>query len=199
MGISFKDVLRATCSDTRAGPPRSKRLYFWGLGGDWVSPPRTGCRLYAATATRSKELYFCSANQWTSSSRSRSPAGVFEDRRCPSQHQYSFTTVHFCRNSSTPRELVRKYLSSLANYFFFKPCLSSTLPMDYMPSNEVMMSPTSMQPPPRTRKKAPTLRDADWDPHQVLITELYTSGKTLKDVIAIVKAETGFHAEYLPL
>ncbi|EAT83723.2 hypothetical protein SNOG_08555 [Parastagonospora nodorum SN15] len=67
--------------------------------------------------------------------------------------------------------------------------------MDYMPSNEVMMSPTSMQPPPRPRKKAPTLRDADWDPHQVLITELYTSGKTLKDVIAIVKAETGFHAE----
>ncbi|KAH5063199.1 hypothetical protein HBH96_061220 [Parastagonospora nodorum] len=67
--------------------------------------------------------------------------------------------------------------------------------MDYMPSNEFMMSPTSMQPPPKPRKKAPTLRDADWEPHRVLITELYTSGKTLKDVIVIVKAETGFHAE----
>ncbi|KAH3966044.1 hypothetical protein HBI56_063740 [Parastagonospora nodorum] len=66
--------------------------------------------------------------------------------------------------------------------------------MDYVPSNEFMASPTSMQPPPKPRKKAPTLRDTDWDPHQVLITELYTSGKTLKDVMAIVKAETGFHA-----
>ncbi|KAH5327056.1 hypothetical protein HBI12_074540 [Parastagonospora nodorum] len=67
--------------------------------------------------------------------------------------------------------------------------------MDYMPSNEFMMSPTSMQPPPKPRKKAPTLRDADWEPHRVLITELYTSGKTLKDVMAIVKSEAGFHAE----
>lgn len=54
----------------------------------------------------------------------------------------------------------------------------------------------SMQPPPKPRKKkAPTLRDNDWEPHKVRITGLYTAGTTLKDVAAIIKAETGFSAE----
>jgi hypothetical protein len=52
-----------------------------------------------------------------------------------------------------------------------------------------------MQPPPKSRKKAPTLRDDDWEPHKTLITRLYTSGTTLSDVMDIVKTETGFHAE----
>jgi len=57
--------------------------------------------------------------------------------------------------------------------------------MDYMPINEVTMSLALMQPPLKPRKKAPTLRDADWEPHRVLITELYAPGKTLKDVIFV--------------
>jgi hypothetical protein len=57
---------------------------------------------------------------------------------------------------------------------------------------------TSVQPPTKSRmKKAPTLRDSDWDPYKSRITELYTSKIALKDVIAIIKAETGFVAEHV--
>jgi hypothetical protein len=55
-----------------------------------------------------------------------------------------------------------------------------------------------MQPPPRPRKrKAPTLRDSDWQPHKSRISELYTSGMTLKDIMTTVESETGFRAEYV--
>jgi hypothetical protein len=67
--------------------------------------------------------------------------------------------------------------------------------MESMLMENSTMLPTSMQPPPKSRKKAPTLRDDDWEPHKTLITRLYTSGTTLSDVMDIVKTETGFHAE----
>jgi hypothetical protein len=60
------------------------------------------------------------------------------------------------------------------------------------------MATNSMQPPPKPRKpKARTLRDSDWDPYRTRLTELYTSGTTLKDMKKIIEEEFNFHAEYV--
>ncbi|KAF2829125.1 hypothetical protein CC86DRAFT_368201 [Ophiobolus disseminans] len=53
-----------------------------------------------------------------------------------------------------------------------------------------------MQPPAKTRKrKAPTLRESDWEPYKDQINELYTSGMPLKQVKEFIEAEHSFHAE----
>jgi hypothetical protein len=59
----------------------------------------------------------------------------------------------------------------------------------------------SMLPPPAKprKKKAPTLRESDWVPHQTRITELYSSGLPLKEVMKVIEEETGFSAEYVYL
>jgi hypothetical protein len=58
------------------------------------------------------------------------------------------------------------------------------------------MSVAALWPQSKARKrKAPTLRDIDWEPHKVRIAELYTSNATLKGIMAAIQAETGFRAE----
>jgi hypothetical protein len=60
------------------------------------------------------------------------------------------------------------------------------------------MASLSMLPPGKSRKKkAPTLRESDWKPHQGRITELYTSGMPLKEVKDVIELETSFSAEYV--
>jgi hypothetical protein len=60
---------------------------------------------------------------------------------------------------------------------------------------EMMMSADSFQPQSRSRKKkAPILRDHDWEPHKDRIMELRTK-KTLKQIKEIMELESGFHAE----
>jgi hypothetical protein len=74
--------------------------------------------------------------------------------------------------------------------------------MDYPVESPSLTSPTasqSMLPPPARprKKKAPTLRESDWVPHQTRITELYSSGMPLKKVKDVIEVETGFSAEYV--
>jgi hypothetical protein len=54
----------------------------------------------------------------------------------------------------------------------------------------------SMLPPAKPRKKkAPTLRESDWEPYKDRITKLYASKTSLKVVKEILEAETAFSAE----
>lgn len=54
----------------------------------------------------------------------------------------------------------------------------------------------SMLPPPKPRKrKAPTLRESDWEPYRERITELYATKMPLKVVKHTIESETGFCAE----
>lgn len=66
--------------------------------------------------------------------------------------------------------------------------------MDTMILGNAMPLPTFEHPSWGPGRKARTLRDADWEPHKILIAELYTSGTTLNNVIAIVRVQTGFDA-----
>jgi hypothetical protein len=61
------------------------------------------------------------------------------------------------------------------------------------------ISPTIlMQPPAKARKrKAPTLRDSDWEPYRKRLTELYTAGMLLKDLKEQMEVEFNFFAEYV--
>ena len=56
---------------------------------------------------------------------------------------------------------------------------------------------TSMAPPTRVRKrKAPTLRDSDWEPYKDRIVQLHiTQDRPLPEVKKIMEEETGFTAE----
>ena len=56
---------------------------------------------------------------------------------------------------------------------------------------------TSMAPPTRVRKrKAPTLRDSDWEPYKDRIVHLHiTQDKPLPEVKKIMEKEMGFTAE----
>jgi hypothetical protein len=48
------------------------------------------------------------------------------------------------------------------------------------------------------KPKAPTLREADWEPHKARIIELHISEKRpLKEVKQIMEAESDFCAEYV--
>jgi hypothetical protein len=48
------------------------------------------------------------------------------------------------------------------------------------------------------KRKAPTLREADFEPHKARIIELHISEKRpLKEVKQIMEAESGFCAEYV--
>jgi hypothetical protein len=52
------------------------------------------------------------------------------------------------------------------------------------------------QPPTKPRKrKAPTLRDSDWEPYRERFTELYTAGLSLKDLKEQMEVEFHFFAE----
>jgi hypothetical protein len=69
---------------------------------------------------------------------------------------------------------------------------------DFGSTASTMAGQTMLPPPAKSRKKkAPTLRESDWKPHQDRITELYSSGLPLKEVKDIIEAETGFSAEYV--
>jgi hypothetical protein len=60
----------------------------------------------------------------------------------------------------------------------------------------MMTSTESIQPPATSRKKkAPILRDNDWEPHKDRIMELRTLKKTLKQIKATIEVESGFRAE----
>jgi hypothetical protein len=61
------------------------------------------------------------------------------------------------------------------------------------------MSTNPMQPPlkPPRKKKAPTLRDSDWEPYRTRLTELYNSQTTLKQIRKIMEDDYNFHAEYV--
>ena len=58
----------------------------------------------------------------------------------------------------------------------------------------------NIRPPTRPRKrKAPTLREVDWEPHKARIIELHITQNSplpLKEVKDIIARETGFNAEY---
>jgi hypothetical protein len=59
-------------------------------------------------------------------------------------------------------------------------------------------STSSMQPPAKPRKvKTRTLRDSDWEPCRKRFTELYTAGKSLKDLKHHMEVEFNFFAEYV--
>jgi hypothetical protein len=65
--------------------------------------------------------------------------------------------------------------------------------------NSGRMSTNSMQLAAKLprKRKAPTLRDSDWDPYRAHFTELYNSGTTLKEIKKIMEDDYDFHAEYV--
>ncbi|KAH8724935.1 hypothetical protein GQ44DRAFT_617014 [Phaeosphaeriaceae sp. PMI808] len=63
---------------------------------------------------------------------------------------------------------------------------STALPMP------TCMSQASVNP---RKRKAPTLRDDDWEPFKGQITDLYTSGTPLKEVKELIEATSSFRAE----
>jgi hypothetical protein len=50
----------------------------------------------------------------------------------------------------------------------------------------------ALKPPRKT--KAPTLRDADWEPHRLRLTQLHKLGLKLDEIMQAMEAEYGFHA-----
>jgi hypothetical protein len=67
--------------------------------------------------------------------------------------------------------------------------------MEFELSNGPSNSTDSMQPPTKRRKrKAPTLRDSDWEPIKERFTELYTAGVSQKDLKKCMEIEFNFFA-----
>jgi hypothetical protein len=66
-------------------------------------------------------------------------------------------------------------------------------------SNDQILPTNSMGPPTQLRKrKAPTLRAADWEPYKARIIELHiTQRLPLKEVRQRIQEESGFTAEYV--
>lgn len=59
--------------------------------------------------------------------------------------------------------------------------------------------PSHMAPPTQPRKrKAPTLREADWEPYKARILDLHTAQRlSLSKVKQVIEEESGFKAEYV--
>lgn len=88
-------------------------------------------------------------------------------------------------------------MASQPTYLLDSPLAGQAL--DGTSSEATAISRYTVQPPTKPRKrKAPTLRESDWEPYKDRITDLYTSGAPLKRVREAMEADFGFHAEYVP-
>jgi len=78
------------------------------------------------------------------------------------------------------------------------PMPAADLSMNDTSLGAVAMFANTVQPPSRIRKKkAPTLRENDWEPFRERIVDLYSSGMPLKQVKQAMETEFKFCAEYV--
>lgn len=74
---------------------------------------------------------------------------------------------------------------------------SSTGNMDVLGAAQITPTPTTGPPRKSRKKKAPTLRDEDWEPFKDRILELYETHKLpLEKVKTMIEEEFGFTAQY---
>ncbi|KAM5511980.1 hypothetical protein FOXYSP1_06780 [Fusarium oxysporum f. sp. phaseoli] len=75
---------------------------------------------------------------------------------------------------------------------------ASAINMDGLGAAQITPTPTTGPPRKNRKKKAPTLRDEDWEPFKDRILELYETHKLpLEKVKTMIEEEFGFTAQYV--